>query len=84
MAPILAMGFGGPYDMAILGGVIILLFGGAKIAGFGRSVGQGIRDFKRAAGEEEDASGQPPRPNSSATASSVPASGTATDKSINV
>ncbi len=50
---VFAFGFGGPYDIAIVGGIVILLFGGTKIAGFGKSLGQGIRDFKHAAGEDE-------------------------------
>lgn len=56
MNTILAMGFGGPYDIAIIAGVVILLFGGAKIAGFGKSVGQGIRDFKQATSEDANPS----------------------------
>lgn len=49
---ILAMGFGGPYEIAIVGGVIILLFGGAKVAQFGKSMGLGIREFKAATRDE--------------------------------
>ena len=43
----LAMGFGSPTEIAIIGGVIVLLFGGAKIANFGKSLGQGIKEFKK-------------------------------------
>lgn len=50
----LAMGFGNPTEIAIIGGVVILLFGGAKIAGFGRSLGQGISEFKKATTDEPE------------------------------
>ena len=49
----LAFGFGGPWDIAILGGVLILLFGGSKLAGFGKSLGQGITEFKKATTDDE-------------------------------
>jgi len=47
MIPI-GLGFGGPYDIPIIAGVVLLLFGGGKLAGFGRSVGSAIKDFKSA------------------------------------
>jgi len=62
----LAFGFGGPWDIAILGGVMILLFGGSKLAGFGKSLGEGIKEFKKATTEEE-----PVAPTSSVAAGSV-------------
>ena len=49
----LAFGFGGPWDIAILGGVLILLFGGSKLAGFGKSLGEGIKEFKKATTDED-------------------------------
>ena len=49
----LAFGFGGPWDVAILGGVLILLFGGSKLAGFGKSLGDGIKEFKNATKDDE-------------------------------
>lgn len=48
----LAMGFGNPTEIAIIAGVIVLLFGGAKVASFGKSIGQGIRGFKEAVDED--------------------------------
>jgi sec-independent protein translocase protein TatA len=84
MNSILAFGLGGPYDVAIVGGIIILLFGGAKIAGFGKSLGQGIRDFKHAAGEDEAASSLPA--STTNPVAGVPAStlGTTSDKNLTV
>ncbi len=49
----LAFGFGGPWDMAILGGIVIVLFGGTKLAGLGKSLGQGIKEFKNATNEDD-------------------------------
>jgi sec-independent protein translocase protein TatA len=50
----LAFGFGGPQDIAIIAVVVLLLFGGSKLAGFGKSLGEGIREFKKATKEDED------------------------------
>ena len=41
------MVFGSPTEIAIIAGVALLLFGGSKIAGFGKSLGQSIKEFKR-------------------------------------
>lgn len=49
----LGFGFGNPTEIAIIAGVIVLLFGGAKIANFGKSMGESIREFKKATSEEE-------------------------------
>jgi len=56
----LAFGFGGPWDIAILGGVLILLFGGSKLAGFGKSLGEGIKEFKRATTDDEQVTAASP------------------------
>lgn len=58
----LAFGFGGPWDMAILGGVLIVLFGGSKLAGLGKSLGQGIKEFKSATTEDDKAVAAPVTP----------------------
>jgi sec-independent protein translocase protein TatA len=49
----LAFGFGGPWDMAIIGGVLIVLFGGSKISGLGKSLGESIREFKKATNDDD-------------------------------
>ena len=49
----LAFMFGNPTEIAIIAGVVILLFGGSKLAGFGKSMGQGIKEFKKATAEDE-------------------------------
>ena len=41
----------GTPDVLIVAGVIILLFGGAKLPGFMRSLGDGIKEFKKATTE---------------------------------
>lgn len=48
------MGFGNPVEIAIIAGVVVLLFGGAKLAGFGKSMGQGIKEFKKATHDDDD------------------------------
>lgn len=59
MFPI-AFGFGGPTDIAIIAIVVVLLFGGSRLAGFGKSMGEGIKEFKKATRDEEDAPVLPP------------------------
>ncbi len=49
----LAFGFGGPQDMVIIAVVVLLLFGGSKLAGFGKSLGEGIKEFKKATNEDD-------------------------------
>lgn len=50
----LAFGFGNPVEIAIIAGVIVLLFGGSKLAGFGKSLGEGIKGFKQGMDEEPE------------------------------
>ena len=49
------MGFGNPVEIAIIAGVVLLLFGGSKLAGFGKNLGEGIKEFKKATYEDEEA-----------------------------
>lgn len=65
-----AMGFGSPTEIAIIGGVILLLFGGSKIAGFGKSLGQGIKEFKQEVNDE----GTEPKAVPASTSPSIPSS----------
>ena len=51
MLPV-AMFTGNPVEWAIIAGVVVLLFGGSKIAGFGKSLGEGIKEFKKATTDE--------------------------------
>ena len=44
-----------PWDIAIVAGVVMLLFGGSKLAGFGKNLGEGIKEFKKATHDDEDA-----------------------------
>ncbi|SDS39713.1 twin-arginine translocase TatA/TatE family subunit [Opitutus sp. GAS368] len=52
--PLLAVfGLGGPELMIILV-IILLLFGGAKLPALAKGLGQSVKEFKKAAKEEED------------------------------
>ncbi len=44
------MGFGGlgPTELLIIFFIILLIFGGSKLPGLARGLGQGIREFKKA------------------------------------
>ncbi len=74
----LVFGPGGQWDILILAIVALILFGGTKLAGFGRNAGKAIREFKEetqsiskegqakadaASGEVADAELIEPRPN---------------------
>ena len=43
-----------PVDIAIIGGVLLLLFGPKKLPEIGRALGQGIGNFKKSLGEAQD------------------------------
>ena len=41
-------------ELLVIGLIVLLLFGPGKLAGLGKGLGEGIRDFKKAlAGEDE-------------------------------
>ncbi len=51
------MGSFGVPELLLIGGVFILLFGGKRVAEFGKGFGDSIREFKRAVkddGKKED------------------------------
>jgi sec-independent protein translocase protein TatA len=49
---------GSTQDIVIIAVVVLLLFGGSKLAGFGKSLGEGIKEFKKAT-HDEDPPGPP-------------------------
>ena len=42
------MSMPGPFELLVIFVVILLLFGGKKLPEFGRALGEGIREFKKA------------------------------------
>jgi len=56
MTPAIILGVIGPWQLAIVVLVVILLFGGKKIPELMKGIGQGINEFKKARNEatEED------------------------------
>jgi len=60
------LGLGAPELIAIFA-IILLLFGGAKLPGLAKGLGQSIREFKKAAKEDE-----PEKPAETKTASTPP------------
>jgi sec-independent protein translocase protein TatA len=59
MLPIAMLG--GPQDMVIVAVVILVLFGGSKIGPWGKQLGEGIREFKKAT-KEDDPGDAPVKP----------------------
>ena len=49
------LGFVGPWQWIIIGLAVLLLFGGKKIPELMKGLGGGIKEFKKATKEEEDA-----------------------------
>ena len=48
------LGLGTP-EIVLIFLVVMLLFGGAKLPGLARGLGQSIREFKKAAAEDDEA-----------------------------
>jgi sec-independent protein translocase protein TatA len=49
------LGFVGPWQWIVIGVVVVLLFGGKKIPELMKGLGGGIKEFKKATKEEEEA-----------------------------
>lgn len=49
------LGFVGPWQWIVIGVVVLLLFGGKKIPELMKGLGGGIKEFKKATKEEEEA-----------------------------
>ena len=55
------MSMPGPFELVVIFLVVLLVFGGKKLPEIGKSLGEGIREFKKAvksAIEDEDESGK--------------------------
>ncbi len=48
------LGMIGPWQIALIVAIVLLLFGGKKIPELMRGLGSGIKEFKDASKEEED------------------------------
>ena len=48
------MSMPGPFELLIIFFVILILFGGKKLPEFGKALGEGIREFKRAMKDEPE------------------------------
>jgi sec-independent protein translocase protein TatA len=47
--------FNGPQDWLIIGLIVLVLFGGAKIPQLAKGLGEGIREFKKSVIPDSDA-----------------------------
>ena len=52
------MGLGAP-ELVIILVILLVLFGGAKLPGLAKGIGQSIKEFKKAAKDEEPAAAAP-------------------------
>ena len=48
------MSMPGPLELLLIFVVVLLLFGGKKLPGFGKALGDGIREFKKAISGKSD------------------------------
>lgn len=48
------MGLPGPTEWIIILAILLLIFGGSKLPGLAKGLGQGIREFKSALGGKDD------------------------------
>jgi sec-independent protein translocase protein TatA len=68
----LVLGLGVP-ELLIILAVVLLLFGGARLAGLGKSTGRALREFKEETkGLKSDESQQPPNPVTGPSTPAVP------------
>ena len=61
MTPPLVLGLGVP-ELLIILAVVLLLFGGARLAGLGKSTGRAIKEFKEETRDLKANDAEPPRP----------------------
>ena len=67
-------GMGGPWELVIIGGVVLLFFGN-RIPGMARSLGSGIVEFRKGLkGEDDDDKGRLPEGDKSSSTSKSSAS----------
>jgi sec-independent protein translocase protein TatA len=64
MAPPLVLGLGVP-ELLIILAVVLLLFGGARLAGLGKSTGRAIKEFREETRGLRESDGNTTRPNDS-------------------
>ena len=72
------MGRLGATEILIILAIVVLLFGGRKIADLGKGLGEGIRNFKKGIGEPEKTAGELPPASDSAKAPAPSESASAT------
>lgn len=48
------MGLPGPTEWIIILAILLLIFGGSKLPGLAKGLGQGIKEFKNALGGKDD------------------------------
>ena len=53
-APIFAIGGFGGSELLIILAIVLLLFGGSKLPGLAKGLGQSIKEFKKAAKDPEE------------------------------
>ena len=75
----------GPTELLIILAIVLLLFGGARLAGLGKSTGRAIKEFKEETrgirDRDETATTEPGPPASNASAYQQPPSSNADDSS---
>jgi sec-independent protein translocase protein TatA len=47
-------GFLGPWEFAVIAGIVVLLFGASRLPKLSRSVGKSIREFKEGVGGQDE------------------------------
>ncbi len=66
--PLAAFGIGGTELLVILA-IVLLLFGGAKLPALARGLGQSVKEFKKAASDEDESKGESKKTEAKATES---------------
>ena len=74
--PLAVMGLG-PTELIVILIILLVLFGGSKLPGLAKGLGQSIKEFKKASKEEQEAEkpavAEAPKPAAATTAAKPPA-----------
>jgi sec-independent protein translocase protein TatA len=52
----------GPTELILILLIVIIIFGAKKLPDLGRSIGEGIKNFKKSVNEGKDTTPKPPQP----------------------
>jgi len=52
----------GPTELILILLIVVIIFGARKLPDLGKSIGEGIKNFKKSIGSKDDSEQKPPKP----------------------